>query len=47
MKTATYQIDEREILDKIFTYMVKSGLGNISIRELCRGTGLAQGSIYY
>lgn len=48
MKTATYQtMDKDEVLDKIFAFMVESGLENISIRELCRGTGLAQGSLYY
>ncbi len=47
MKTATYQIDEKQILDKIFTFLVESGLENISVRELCKGTGLAQGSLYY
>lgn len=47
MKAATYQVDEKQILDKIFTFLVKSGLENISVRELSRGTGIAQGSLYY
>lgn len=47
MKAATYQIDEEGILDSTFSYLVKHGLENITIRELCKGTGIAQGSIYY
>ncbi len=47
MKAATYQIDEEGILDSTFNYLVKHGLENITIRELCKGTGIAQGSIYY
>lgn len=47
MKIATYQIDEKQLLDKIFIFLVESGLENISVRELCRGTGIAQGSLYY
>ena len=47
MKAATYQIDEDGILDSTFNYLVKHGLENITIRELCKGTGIAQGSIYY
>lgn len=47
MKAAIYQVDEREILDRIFTYLSERGLENISIRELCRGTGMVQGSLYY
>lgn len=39
--------DNREIKDKIFAFMVKCGIENTSIRELCRGTGIAQGSLYY
>ncbi len=47
MKEPVYKQDKNELLEKIFVYLVKSGLENISIRELCRGTGLAQGSLYY
>lgn len=47
MKTATYQVDENEMLERIFSILVESGLENISIRELCRRTGIAQGSLYY
>lgn len=48
MRTASYQtFDKDEILDKIFSFLVTSGLENVSIRELCRGTGLVQGTLYY
>ena len=47
MKAATYQIDEKRILDDVFNYLVKHGLENITIRKLCKETGVSQGSIYY
>lgn len=47
MRKATYQIDETEILDKTFTFLVQNGLENITVRELCKGTGLVQGTLYY
>lgn len=48
MKAATYKTtDKNDILEKIFLFLVDRGLENISIRELCRGTGIAQGSLYY
>lgn len=48
MKTAAYQpADKNEILDRIFSFLVTKGLENISIRDLCKGTGLVQGSLYY
>ncbi len=50
MKNITYQksrADEKEITDKIFSFLVKSGIENVSIREMCRDTGIAQGSLYY
>lgn len=48
MKAATYQkIDENYVLDKVFNFLVKQGLENASIREICQGTGIVQGSLYY
>lgn len=48
MKAATYQsADPTEILDTVFTYLVKRGLESASIREICKGTGIVQGSLYY
>lgn len=42
MRTATYQVDKDEILDRIFTYLVGSGLENVTICELCKGTGIVR-----
>ena len=47
MRDATYQIDEDGILDSTFNYLVKHGLENTTVRELCKYTGIAKGSIYY
>lgn len=48
LKASTYQtIDEKEILDKVFSFPVKQGLEGASIREICKGTGIVQGSLYY
>lgn len=48
MKAATYQrTDENEVLDKVFKFLVNQGLENASIREICKGTGIVQGSLYY
>ena len=48
MNTATYQTtDKSELSEKVFPYLVKRGLENISIRELCKGTGIVQGTLYY
>lgn len=48
MKTTAYQTtDKNELSERIFPYLVKLGLENVSIRELCKGTGIAQGTLYY
>ena len=48
MNTATYQTtDKSELSEKVFPYLVKRGLENITIRELCRDTGIVQGTLYY
>lgn len=48
MKAATYQkTDENYVLDKVFNFLVKQGLENASIREICQGTGIVQGSLHY
>ena len=36
-----------KLLDKCFGYLVKTGLENTSLRDLCKGTGISSGSIYY
>ena len=48
MKTATYQTtDKSELSEKVFLYLVKYGLENITIREMCKQTGIVQGTLYY
>ena len=48
MNTAAYQTtDKSELSEKVFPYLVKRGLENITIRELCKGTGIVQGTLYY
>lgn len=48
MKAATYRtVDEKEVLDEVFSFLVRQGLEGVSIREICKGTGIAQGSLYY
>ena len=48
MDIAAYQTTDKNVLSaKIFPYLVKHGLENITIRELCRGTGIVQGTLYY
>ncbi len=48
MNTAAYQTtDKSELSEKIFPYLVKRGLENVTIRELCKGTGIVQGTLYY
>ena len=48
MNTAAYQTtDKSEFSARIFPYLVERGLENITIREVCRGTGIVQGTLYY
>ncbi len=48
MNTAAYQTtDKSELSTRIFPYLVERGLENITIREVCRGTGIVQGTLYY
>ena len=48
MSTAVCQTtDKRELLRRTFPFLVKRGLENVTIRELCKGTGLVQGTLYY
>ena len=39
--------DKSAFLERIFPFLVQRGLENISIRELGKGTGIVQGSLYY
>lgn len=36
-----------EFLSSSFDYLVKNGLENMSIRNLCKNTGMSIGSVYY
>ena len=48
MNAAAYQTtDKSELSARIFPYLVERGLENITIREVCRGTGIVQGTLYY
>ena len=48
MNTAAYQTtDKSELSARISPYLVERGLENITIREVCRGTGIVQGTLYY
>ncbi len=38
---------QHELLSTVYSYIIKNGLENIHIRDLCQETGIAQGSIYY
>ena len=38
---------KKEILEKCFDYLVRKGLAEASIKNLCEETGISSGSIYY
>lgn len=38
---------EKEFLEPSFKYLVKNGLENTSVRDLCKEMGISYGSIYY
>ena len=46
MNTARFQ-DKRELLKRVFPFLVSRGLENVTIREMCKATGLVQGTLYY
>lgn len=48
MRTPSYDIVQTdEMLQKCFSYLVDSGLENISMRKMCEETGIAMSSAYY
>ncbi len=48
MRESVYStLSSADIQSKVFVYLVENGLENVSIRELCRETGLSQGCLYY
>lgn len=38
---------KEEFLAMSFQYLVENGIDNISLRELCKTTGISMGSVYY
>lgn len=47
MRNPAYRDIEDELLGSAFDYLVKNGLEKVSLRELCKGTGISIGSVYY
>lgn len=47
MKDAAERAEKTEFLDKLFSFLAERGLENITIREVCKGTGIVQGTLYY
>ncbi len=47
MARKTQKDKRREFLEAAFEYLVDNGLENTSIRDLCAGTGISSGSVYY
>ena len=48
MNTAAYQTtDKNSFLGRVFPVLVAQGLENITIRELCKASGIVQGTLYY
>ncbi len=45
MREAIYNIDEERLRNLIFKCFIANG--NISMRDICNGTGLSLGSLYY
>ena len=47
MRVKTNKDVEKEFLEPSFNYLVKSGLENTSVRDLCKAMGVSSGSVYY
>ena len=47
LRKPKYRDNRIDILQSSFEYLSKSGLENISMRELCNGIGVSIGSVYY
>ena len=47
MRSQTIKDIEKEFLEPSFQYLVKNGLENTSVRDLCKAMGISYGSIYY
>ena len=44
---AVQSLKKEEFLEASFYYLVKHGLDNVSLRDLCKNTGFSMGSVYY
>lgn len=47
LRIPKYRDNRIDILKSSFEYLSKSGLENISMRDLCKGIGISIGSVYY
>lgn len=47
MRAQITQDIKEELLSSAFRYLVKNGLENTSIRDLCKAMGISTGSLYY
>ena len=47
MREQTVKDIEKEFLEPSFRYLVKNGLENTSVRDLCRAMNISYGSLYY
>ena len=47
MRGQSFKNVEKEFLEPSFQYLVKNGLENTSVRDLCKAMGISYGSLYY
>lgn len=47
MSTSLRDMDRDELYGILFPFIVENGLENVSIREMCRGTGVPRATLYY
>jgi len=47
MRDQSFKNVEKEFLEPSFQYLVKNGLENTSVRDLCKAMGISYGSLYY
>ena len=47
MRVQTVKNIEKDFLEPSFRYLVKNGLENTSVRDLCKELGVSYGSLYY
>lgn len=47
MGTSLRHMDKEDLYGILFPFVVENGLENVSIREMCRGTGVPRATLYY